>query len=192
MSRYVALAVALAAVGCAHKPEARTEATTPASAGTPASVPAVTGAPTGDKGGEKSCTVDLDCGSRQLCVRTHCVDITPDLAECGLLRVHFQFNKAEIDNNDKTTLQRVSRCLTGDHQLHVLVTGNADERGTDEYNMALGDQRATAVARYLEALGSSPTQLKTISYGKENPLCMDHDEECWSKNRRASVKPKAN
>ena len=74
--------------------------------------------------------------------------------------------------------------------MHVTIEGNADERGTDEYNLALGDQRATSVARYLKALGASPTQLKTVSYGKEKPLCTEHDEECWAKNRRAAVKSK--
>jgi peptidoglycan-associated lipoprotein len=70
----------------------------------------------------------------------------------------------------------------------VTIQGNADERGTEEYNMALGDRRATTVAHYLESLGASAAQLKTVSYGKENPLCTEHDEECWAKNRRAELK----
>jgi peptidoglycan-associated lipoprotein len=73
--------------------------------------------------------------------------------------------------------------------LHVLIEGNADERGTEEWNIALGDKRATAVAEYLQRLGVSQPQLKTVSYGKERPLCEEHNEECWSKNRRAAVRP---
>jgi peptidoglycan-associated lipoprotein len=83
----------------------------------------------------------------------------------------------------------MARCLKGDHDLHVTIEGNADERGTEEWNIALGDKRATAVAEYLEHLGVSQAQLKTVSYGKERPLCEQHNEDCWSKNRRAALKP---
>jgi peptidoglycan-associated lipoprotein len=85
-------------------------------------------------------------------------------------------------------VERSARCLKADHALHVSIEGNADERGTEEYNMALGDRRATTVKGYLESLGASASQLKTVSYGKENPLCTEHDEECWAKNRRAEMK----
>ena len=77
-----------------------------------------------------------------------------------------------------------------DHALHVTIEGNADERGTEDWNLALGDKRATAVENYLEQLGVSKAQLKTVSYGKDRPLCSQHNEECWAKNRRAALKPK--
>jgi peptidoglycan-associated lipoprotein len=137
-----------------------------------------------------TCSVDSDCGSKQLCIREQCVDVTADLAECAMMRVHFAFNSSEIDPADKTALERSARCLKADHALHVAIEGNADERGTEEYNLALGDRRATSVATWLESLGTSATQLKTVSFGKENPLCIVHDEACWASNRRASVKPK--
>lgn len=86
-------------------------------------------------------------------------------------------------------MQRMARCLKADHALHVTIEGNADERGTQEYNLALGDQRANAVARYLELLGVSAAQLRTVSFGKEQPLCMEHEEGCWAQNRRAAIKP---
>jgi peptidoglycan-associated lipoprotein len=112
-----------------------------------------------------------------------------DKGECGLVRVHFGFNTSNIDEGDKPLLERAATCLKQDHKLHVTIEGNADERGTEEYNLALGDQRARSVATYLERLGASSSQLKTVSYGKEQPECTAHDEECWAKNRRAAVKP---
>jgi len=66
----------------------------------------------------------------------------------------------------------------------VTVEGHADERGTREYNLALGDRRAQVVMNYLTALGIDPKRLKTISYGKEQPICMEPNEACWSQNRR--------
>jgi peptidoglycan-associated lipoprotein len=184
MRRLTLLVPVLIAVGCAHQTQTRSE---PIAANTPAPVAAAPSTP-GLPGGDPSCTRDLDCGDRQLCIRNRCVDITAGLAECSQVRVHFPFNSSEIEAAERTDLDRSARCLKADHALHVSIEGNADERGTEEYNLALGDQRATAVKRYLESLGTSDAQLKTVSYGKENPLCTEHDESCWAKNRRADVK----
>ncbi len=182
MSRVVCMLSLVAMVGCAHKQEQKTEAKAPVQNTEP-----VAKAPPADTGA-KTCATDLDCGDKQLCINSRCVDITPDLAECTNVRVHFPFNSDEIDTNDKPSLDRSARCLKADHSLHVTIEGNADERGTEEYNMALGDRRANAVARYLESLGASQAQLKTVSYGKENPECQEHDEACWARNRRAALK----
>src|SRR5262249_30769949 len=116
-----------------------------------------------------------------------CVDMSAGLAECSRVTAHFSFNSAELDPADKPALERSARCLRADHALHVTIAGNADERGTEEYNLALGDRRATAVKSYLESLGASAQQLATVSYGKENPLCTEHDEACWAQNRRAEL-----
>ena len=104
------------------------------------------------------------------------------------MHVHFPFNSDEIDSADKPSLDRSARCLKADHSLHVTIEGNADERGTEEYNMALGDRRAHSVAGYLQSLGASQAQLGTVSYGKEKPECQEHDEACWARNRRAALK----
>jgi peptidoglycan-associated lipoprotein len=109
--------------------------------------------------------------------------------KCGTIRVHFAFNSSEIAPEDKGLLERSAQCLKQDKALHVTVEGNADERGTEEYNLALGDQRAQSVSRYLQALGASGLQLKTVSYGKVNPVCTEHTEECWAKNRQAALNP---
>ena len=168
--------------GCAHKQETKPAA--PAAAPAPEPQAAATPAPSNDK----TCASDLDCGAKQLCINNRCVDITADLAECTNVRVHFPFNSDEIDAADKPQLERSARCLKAEHSLHVTIEGNADERGTEEYNMALGDRRARAVSGYLTSLGASAQQVATVSFGKENPECKEHDEACWAKNRRAALK----
>jgi peptidoglycan-associated lipoprotein len=174
--------VAMVGGGCAHKQETKAEAPK----AEPAPAPQAAAPPPAPS--EKTCASDLDCGDKQLCLNNKCVDITPDLAECTNVRVHFPFNSDEIDAADKPQLDRSARCLKADHALHVTIEGNADERGTEEYNMALGDRRARAVAAYLQSLGASQSQVATVSYGKENPECKEHDEACWAKNRRAALK----
>ena len=169
--------------GCAHKQETKAEA--PKSEPAPAPQTASAPAPASN---DKTCASDLDCGAKQLCLNNRCVDITADLAECTDVHVHFPFNSDEIDSADKPQLERSARCLKAEHSLHVTIAGNADERGTEEYNMALGDRRARAVASYLQSLGASQQQVATVSYGKENPECKEHDEACWAKNRRAAMK----
>jgi len=186
MKRCMKLLAVAALAGCAHHAELKTEPPSAANS----KVDRAQGATTSTSTTKTTCSVDSDCGSKQLCIRQQCIDVTADLAECAMMRVHFTFNSSEIDSADKTALERSARCLKADHALHVSIEGNADERGTEEYNLALGDRRATAVATWLESLGTSAGQLKTVSFGKENPLCIIHDEACWATNRRASVKPK--
>ncbi len=106
------------------------------------------------------------------------------------MRVHFPTDSDLLPDDAKSGLERSARCLKADQALHVTIEGNADERGTEDYNMALGDRRANAVAKYMESLGASQQQLRTISYGKEKPLCTEHDEACWSQNRRAELHAK--
>ena len=178
------LVVLALVAGCAHKPEAKNDNKTTSNTASAQPAPAATPNPV-----ESTCSSDLDCGAKQLCIRSHCVDITADLAECTHVRVHFPLNSSDLDQSELTGLQRSARCLKADTALHVTIEGNADERGTEEYNLALGDKRATTVKRYLEALGVSDAQLATVSYGKEQPECSDHDEACWAKNRRAAVRP---
>lgn len=112
------------------------------------------------------------------------------LAPCGV-RVHFDYDSSEIPESDRPALASSAACLKEDRTLDATVEGNADERGTEEYNLALGDKRAASVAKYLSSLGAYESQLKTVSFGEENPVCQDHQESCWFKNRRAAVKPKS-
>jgi peptidoglycan-associated lipoprotein len=183
--RIAALTLFLSAgFACSHEPQKATSVATPQAAGPQRAAP--NPRPTASR----SCSSDTDCQDRQLCIRSQCVDITPGLPECSTVRIHFDFNEADIHPDDTALLQRMGRCLKADQALHVTIEGNTDERGTEEWNLALGDKRATAVENYLERLGVSSAQLKTVTYGKERPLCSEHNEQCWSKNRRAALKPK--
>jgi peptidoglycan-associated lipoprotein len=182
------LPLILVIAGCHHE---QAVVKSPAPSPMPATQPAPPVAKTPPAPSTRTCSGDTDCGDKQLCIRGACVDITPELAECSMLRVHFDFNVAQIHSGDLPSLARIARCLRADHELYVRIEGNADERGTEEYNLALADKRATAVATYLSSLGVTKAQLSTVSYGKDKPLCVEHDEECWAKNRRAAVKTKA-
>jgi peptidoglycan-associated lipoprotein len=98
--------------------------------------------------------------------------------------IHFDFDKSDIKSEAKPILKTLSEMLTADSNTHVVIEGNCDERGTSEYNLALGDRRANSAKSYLVSLGIPSARLKTISYGKEKPLCTESTEECWAKNRR--------
>ncbi|MGD0282166.1 MAG: peptidoglycan-associated lipoprotein Pal [Dissulfurispiraceae bacterium] len=98
--------------------------------------------------------------------------------------IHFDFDKSDIRSEAKPILKNLSGMLSTDTKTQVVIEGNCDERGTSEYNLALGDRRASSAKSYLVSLGIPSDRLKTISYGKEKPLCTESTEECWGKNRR--------
>jgi peptidoglycan-associated lipoprotein len=98
--------------------------------------------------------------------------------------VHFDYDKYEVKGQDRDLLQRQAQWLQKYGQVRVTVEGHCDERGTREYNLALGARRANAVKEYLVSLGVSSARVDTISYGKERPMCTESDESCWSQNRR--------
>jgi peptidoglycan-associated lipoprotein len=98
--------------------------------------------------------------------------------------VHFAYNEYTIEDNDKGTLQRQASWLAKYPSIRVMVEGDCDERGTREYNLALGARRANAVKEYLVSLGVSASRIETISYGKEHPICAESTEDCWAQNRR--------
>lgn len=99
--------------------------------------------------------------------------------------IHFEFDKYAIRGEDVHVLDGHARWLKANANDLLLIEGHCDERGTIEYNIALGERRAIAVKQYLAAQGISPARITTISYGKEKPQCTDHNEGCWRKNRRA-------
>ncbi len=97
--------------------------------------------------------------------------------------IHFAFDKYALDKNAKAKLHELSDLLLKNGNVKVLIEGRCDERGTEEYNLALGDKRANAAKSYLMALGVPASRLSTVSYGKDKPLCTEHTEKCWAKNR---------
>ncbi len=96
----------------------------------------------------------------------------------------FDYNKASLRDDARTAIAADSQWLRRYPALQILVEGHCDERGTEEYNLALGEKRASAVESYLASLGVAATRVKMISYGKDRPFCSDADETCWQDNRR--------
>jgi peptidoglycan-associated lipoprotein len=112
--------------------------------------------------------------------------IEGEVFESKLLKdVHFDFDKYDIRPEDAEIMKGNGALLMKYTKLKIQIEGHCDERGTIEYNLALGERRANSAKRYLVSLGISPDRLSTISYGKERPLDPGHNDEAWAKNRRA-------
>lgn len=101
--------------------------------------------------------------------------------------VHFALDQYNIEEGDKAILGRQAAWLQKFPSVRVTIEGHADERGTREYNLALGARRANAVKEYLVSQGVSTARVETVSYGKERPLCTTSDEGCWAQNRRGTT-----
>lgn len=99
--------------------------------------------------------------------------------------VHFDFDRSEIKDEFKAVLQRKAEFLRAYPNVRAQIEGHADERGTVQYNLALGDRRSQSAKTFLGALGIDANRLPTISYGEERPMDPGHNEEAWAKNRRA-------
>ncbi len=102
-----------------------------------------------------------------------------------LADVYFEFDRSELAAEAREVLQRNSDWIKENPGVQIEIEGHADNRGTNEYNLALGSRRAQAVKDYLVTLGVAPERFSTISYGEELPVCGESSEECWQMNRRA-------
>jgi len=98
--------------------------------------------------------------------------------------IYFDFDKSVIRPGDAKILDASAAWLKSNGSQLLLIEGHADERGTNEYNLALGDRRAKAAMNYLVAQGISADRMTIVSYGEERPVCTEHTEACWAKNRR--------
>jgi peptidoglycan-associated lipoprotein len=103
-------------------------------------------------------------------------------------RIYFDFDKSELKPEARAILTKKAEWLRKNPQFSVKIEGNCDERGTNEYNLALGERRANAAMKFLNALGVSANRISTISYGEERPADPRHNEEAWAKNRRDEFK----
>ena len=101
--------------------------------------------------------------------------------------VHFDYDSSELSSTDLQTLQAHAQFLMANANSRVALTGHTDERGTREYNMALGERRAKAVESFLVTTGVNAAQLEAVSYGKEMPINPGHDENAWKENRRVEI-----
>lgn len=107
--------------------------------------------------------------------------------KCDLVRVRFAFDSAQLDGASQGALRTNAECLSKRRASALLIEGHCDERGTVQYNIALGDRRANAVRKYLADLGVK-TKLDTVSFGKELPVASGSDESAWAQNRRAEFR----
>src|SRR4030095_5230540 len=170
------LALSLFLVGCPKRP-----------ATTAASAPAPTGAPAPSSPAPSSPSTPAPTPAPA--APSTAAPATPprpsEFAENANLKdVYFDFDKYDIRANDAKMLDTNAAWLKTNDNL-VLIEGHCDERGTNEYNLALGERRAKPTMNSLVSQGVQPSRITIISYGKERPVCTEHAEDCWAKNRRA-------
>jgi len=101
--------------------------------------------------------------------------------------VYFDFDSYVVKDDYRPVIEANAKALTGNRKMHMAVEGHTDDRGSSEYNLALGQRRAEAVVKSLTLLGVDPTQLEAVSFGKERPAVQGENEEAWAKNRRAEL-----
>jgi len=106
------------------------------------------------------------------------------VATTGLQPIYFDFDRAFVRDDAKAIMKANADWLKANSGVKVRIEGNCDERGTKEYNQALGQRRAASAKKYLTDLGISAKRISLISYGKEKPVCTESNEECWQKNRK--------
>jgi peptidoglycan-associated lipoprotein len=113
---------------------------------------------------------------------------TQQLIDRNMLPINFDYDKSDIRDDQKSKLQAEATFLKANINVRLVVEGHADERGSEEYNLALGDRRANAVKEYFAAQGIAESRLFTVSYGEEHPVCSAQTEECYAMNRRAAFR----
>jgi peptidoglycan-associated lipoprotein len=166
----VALTVAVAFVGCGKKKVETQPQPTSAAPATPPPAPA-------------PAPKDVQQVNEYDRIKQMPIDEIDRLGLFG--EIHFDFDRYDIREGDRQVLAKNAENLKKFDFIKVTIEGHCDERGSVEYNLALGERRAKAAFDYLVSLGVGADRLKSISYGKEVPLCQEHSEECWARNRRA-------
>jgi peptidoglycan-associated lipoprotein len=182
------LVAAVALSGCAKRP-ATTQAAAPAPTGAATSTAA---APPADSQQLQSGGASSGGTATPAPTTTARPAVQDFAAVADLTDVFFDFDKYDIRPNDAKTLDANANWLKSNPNHLVLIEGHCDERGTNEYNLALGERRAKSTMNYLVSQGVQANRITIISYGEERPQCTEHTEACWAKNRRAHflVKPR--
>lgn len=177
---------ALLAGGCAKKDMVKTDESIP-SYQAPAAPEAVTPAPTDESLGSQPVTETPtgDSGIKQETPTEETPDVQISQLQSELQKIYFNFDSADLSEEARSALSRNAELLLKHRSVKVMIEGNCDERGSDDYNMALGERRAQAARTYLVNLGVQPERLSTISYGEEKPAEQGQDEAAMAKNRRA-------
>ena len=155
---------------------------TPLTQGDP-NAPGSQSGPSGSKAPQQSSTRETPTGPSSL-EKAREGKITDTPPTSPLKEVFFEFDRADLSTNARATLKTNADWLKANPSVRVEIEGHTDERGTNEYNLALGAKRAQAAKDYLVTLGIAVDRLSTISYGEELPVCKEQSEDCWQKNRR--------
>ncbi len=101
--------------------------------------------------------------------------------------IYFEYDSSDVKQEDRTTVEAHAAYLAANPDVIITLEGHADERGSREYNLALGERRALTVKRQMTLIGASPDQIRTVSYGEERPAIDEHDDYSWSQNRRVEI-----
>jgi peptidoglycan-associated lipoprotein len=138
-----------------------------------------------------ACGSDRDCGPDERCQDGRCAPrdaragrVSAECQDASAFTIQFGFNESTLTGGSQERLQKLSDCLKQAPAKRVVVQGHADERGTTQYNIALGNRRADAARKYLDDLGGGDAKLETVSFGEEKPVCTEASESCWERNRR--------
>jgi peptidoglycan-associated lipoprotein len=175
------LALAFAALACAAQPKSMNTGTDVVEGDPVAAAPEPEATP--EPG---SCIGDADCAAGERCDAGRCA-AAPAVSSCSLVRVQFDFDSSQLTPDAMSALRDNASCIAERQATAVLIEGHCDERGTAEYNVALGSRRAETVRRYLAELGVTAS-LDSVSFGKEIPLAPGSGETSWSQNRRAELR----
>ena len=131
--------------------------------------------------------MNADSSSLDAAIGNAPFDQDPNYARCTDVEfapVYFGFDASALPSGEMAKIEAVAQHLQSKPDRVVIVEGNCDERGSNEYNLSLGDLRATSIRTYLETIGIAPNRIQTKSYGEEKPAVIGHDESAWAKNRR--------
>jgi len=174
----LALAATLATTGCKHKPAGVTQLPGPrplvGDNSNPFTLPNTQPMNPGERPGGGPLVENPD----------EINGMIPDRAALAADTIHFAYDSSVIRSSEKASLGLVAQALSSDPNAKLLIEGNCDERGTEEYNRSLGERRALAAREALAKLGVDPMRVVTRSFGKDKPVEPGHDESAWSKNRR--------
>ena len=176
----IAVGFVFSAGGCAKKKMAAEEEMKPAAEKT-APKP---GEPGYEKIYEESMAAKEESLDSQAAMEKKETKVLEGRTSAPLLPVYFDFDKSNIREDQRGRIEKNAAYLKENNTLKVRIEGNCDERGTNEYNMALGERRALSAKKYLVNLGINEARMHTISYGEEKPLLHGHDEYSWAQNRR--------
>jgi peptidoglycan-associated lipoprotein len=174
--------------GCAKKDMVKTEEQVPSAQAVPPATATPDSAKQSQKDAETAKGQIAETPSREARITpetpSEAAATAPSALESQLQKIYFNFDSADLSEESRSALSKNAELLSKQTSVSLRIEGNCDERGSDEYNLALGERRAKAARDYLVNLGVAPERLSVISYGEEKPVDPGHDEAAWAKNRR--------